>query len=379
MTASLGASPSPIPVALPRLPRAEALLPYLRRIDDGRRYTNQGPLVDALEDRLAQRYAAPDGVVTVANATLGLTAALIAAGVRQGGRCLMPSWTFAATAHAARLAGLVPHFLDIDPATGALSVGVVEAACAARHDPPVAAAIVVAPFGAPLDPDPWDALTLRTGVPVVIDAAAGFDTLRAGRSPAVVSLHATKIVAAAEGGFVVSTDAARVRDIRRSANFGFRGTRAAQSPGLNAKLSEYHAAIALAALDGWVATRAAFAARALAYREALGGQAAVGFAPGFGTAWQTATCVVEVPDATKAAAALGAAGIDSRRWWGEGCHRQPAFAECPRGPLPGTERLAARAIGLPMYEDLALAEVNRIAGVLSAALDPPARAALLGA
>ena len=43
-----------IPVLRPLLPRAERLLPYLRRIDETRIYSNHGPLSGELERRLAE-------------------------------------------------------------------------------------------------------------------------------------------------------------------------------------------------------------------------------------------------------------------------------------------------------------------------------------
>ncbi len=49
-----------VPVARPMLPNADALLPYLREIDRGRRYANHGPLVRRFEARLAERLGAPE-------------------------------------------------------------------------------------------------------------------------------------------------------------------------------------------------------------------------------------------------------------------------------------------------------------------------------
>ena len=50
-----------IPVLRPQLPSAERLLPYLRRIDDARIYSNWGPLSVELEGRLAERLGVPAG------------------------------------------------------------------------------------------------------------------------------------------------------------------------------------------------------------------------------------------------------------------------------------------------------------------------------
>jgi dTDP-4-amino-4,6-dideoxygalactose transaminase len=379
--ASLGA----IPVARPKLPTADALLPYLRRMDAARIYANWGPLNTELEARLAARFEA--SVVTVSTATDGLVCALRAAledkpAAQRRGLCLMPSWTFVATAHAAIAAGLTPCFLDVEEADWALSPDRVRDALLrvlAQRPPgwpeqPVAAVIAVAPFGRPLDPGPWDDFALRTGIPVVIDAAAGFDALTVARTPMVVSLHATKTVCAGEGGFVATTDADLARRVKRTANFGFFGARVAEVAGLNAKLSEYHAAVALASLDAWEVRRAEYMAAGAALRaglEPLGCR----FLEGFAERWVGSTCVLRLPPGRHAhdvAIALGLEGIATRAWWGGGCHANPAFAQCPLVPggdsLVATRRLAGTTIGLPFYPDLGAPEIARIVAAMAAVL-----------
>jgi dTDP-4-amino-4,6-dideoxygalactose transaminase len=115
-----------IPIMWPKLPCAARLAPYLETIDSSRIYSNFGPLAVSLEDRLARHYGLGEGTVaTVANATLGLTLALAAQDVRPGTLCLMPAWTFIASAHAAMMAGLVPYFVDVDPVTWTLDAAAI--------------------------------------------------------------------------------------------------------------------------------------------------------------------------------------------------------------------------------------------------------------
>ena len=101
-----------VPVARPRLPLADKLLPYLHLIHESRWYSNSGPLVEEFEARLAL-HAHGGAVAAVANSTVGLTLALLASEVPPGSLCMVPAWTFAATGHAIRLAGLSPPF-DLD-------------------------------------------------------------------------------------------------------------------------------------------------------------------------------------------------------------------------------------------------------------------------
>jgi len=223
-------SPPLIHVLRPRLPSASELLPYLQEIDQARWYSNGGPLVTRLERELSRHFGLPNlGVVTAANCTLGLTAVLLAREVRPGSLCLMPSWTFAATPHAARAAGLVPFFHDVDQRTWALDPNAVRETLK-RQASPIGAVMVVSPFGAPIDLHAWEKFEDDTGVPVVVDAAAGFDTARPSRIPSVVSLHATKILGAGEGGFIITADP-RLRESHSVLQLRLHGFAESYSPG----------------------------------------------------------------------------------------------------------------------------------------------------
>nr|WP_047167141.1 DegT/DnrJ/EryC1/StrS family aminotransferase [Sphingomonas sp. Y57] len=356
-------------VARPRMPAAETLLPYLRRIDAQRCYTNFGPLVAELEARLAERLDLdPACVASVANATAGLTLALRSVAGGRAGVCVLPSWTFVATAHAIAAAGFPPFLVDVDEGSWALTPAIALDAVA-RIDGPVAAIMPVAPFGAPVDIAGWDRFTALTGIPVVIDAAAGHDGLRAGDTPCVVSLHATKILGAGEGGYVACRRPELAIEIRKRSNFGFYGARDAEVAACNAKMSEYHAAVGLASMDVYAADIARFRSVARHYRERLGGRTDIEWQPGYGTDWCGSTCVARFAgaDRDRIAARLDAAGIDSRAWWGSGVHGQTAFAGQPRLPLPTTERLARETIGLPCFVDMGEDEVARVCDVLDGA------------
>jgi len=350
----------------PKLPPAKRLLPYLARIDDSRIYSNYGPLVLELESRLADHFGAQSrSVVTVANGTLGLTLALLAQGARSGTLCMMPAWTFVASPHAAQLAGLVPFFVDVELTSWALDPQ--EARRALSMAPgPVGAVMAVAPFGRPVDFAAWDAFRSSTGLPVVIDAAAGFDSVRPAETPAVVSLHATKSLGVGEGGFVLCQDRSIIDGIRARANFGFYGSREARFPSCNAKLSEYHAAVAHAALDEWDQTRREWLAAAARYRERLALSGVARVQDAFGDAWVSSVCVVRLQghEADWAEQELSKSGIETRRWWGSGAHAHPMALQLPRTPLPVTEQLARSTIGLPLHRDLPLREIDRVVNAL---------------
>lgn len=361
------ANPGALPVARPRLPTADDILPYLRRIDDARWYSNFGPLLTELELRLASRFT--DGAVaaTVVNATQALTLALQAMDLPAGSLVATPSWTFVATAHAIAQAGLVPWFLDVDHDSQMLDPAQVRDVLA-RAPGPVSAVLPVAAHGAMPDVEAWLAFRDETGLAVLLDAAAAFDAARDARLPTVVSLHATKVLGIGEGGFLVTDDAALAFRVRRMTTYGFNGTREAQIAGTNAKLSEYTAAVGLAALDKWPADRLRFFLAAQHTRIGLAMTPSVVLQPGWGSDWVTSVCVVRLPNGAAQAATetLVAHGVETRRWWGRGCHQDAAFAAYPRTELPVTERLAQSVIGLPFAIDLAREDVDRVVRALRA-------------
>jgi dTDP-4-amino-4,6-dideoxygalactose transaminase len=368
--AAPAAAKARIPVARPRLPGADAVLPYIERIDAARWYSNFGPLVSELEQRLAARLGEGALVATAINATQALALTLKAMDLPAGGLVAVPSWTFVATAHAVLQAGLVPWFMDVDPETWMLTPETVEAAVR-RAPGALVAAIPVCPFGAMPDLAAWRALREATGVKVLVDAAAAFDTLAEADPPVCVSLHATKVLGVGEGGFLATTDPQLYERFRRLICFGFKGTRESPFPSSNAKLSEYAAAVGLAAMDEWPSERLRYLRTSQHMRIALMGRPKARFQAGWGSDWVTSVCVIGLPagSADQVEADLGTMGVETRRWWGDGCHRSPAFLQCPRDDLPVTERLAASTIGLPFAVDLPGEDIERIADALGAAID----------
>jgi dTDP-4-amino-4,6-dideoxygalactose transaminase len=361
----LRSPPAKLPVAQPYMPLAEQIAPYLQSIDEAGWYSNFGPLVSRLEERLAARFRRPTEVVTVANGTLGLAVTLQAMGLEPGALVAIPSWTFVATAHAVLQAGFTPWFLDVDEASWMLDPDHVRERLASAPGR-VAAVIPVCAFGAVPDLCAWAAFRDETGVAVLLDGAAAFDALDEASVPVMVSLHATKALGVGEGGFVACEDPALARALRERTTFGFRGSRESMVVATNAKLSEYAAAVGLAGLDRWPATRVRYAAAAQRLRMGLTGAPEIGFQPGWGLGWVSSTCTVRLPEgsAARVETALGAAGLDTRRWWGAGCHRGPAFAGLPTDALPVTERLAVSTLGLPYFAAMGWREVDRVAEAL---------------
>jgi dTDP-4-amino-4,6-dideoxygalactose transaminase len=364
-------------VLRPRLPPAERLLPYLRRIDERRIYSNWGPLVGELEARLSERFGRPAGAVTSAGSG---TAALVGAILASAGRAapgaplgLVPAFTFSATAVAVELCGYRPHLADVDPETWTL-----DPARLASHPALARLGVVVpvAPFGRPVRQAPWLEFHKRTGIPVVIDGSASFDlVLRApgeflGEIPVAMSFHATKSFATGEGGCVVSSDAALIARVTQALNYGFRVRRESEVPSLNGKMSEYHAAVGLAELDGWAAKLRGLEDAAARYRARLDPadlSARLVTTPAVSACYVLADCG-DRQAAARTEESLRRAGIDYRFWYGQGLHRQRQFAQAPGDDLSVTDDLVRRLVGLPLAPDLDDRSVGRVAEALEEGL-----------
>jgi dTDP-4-amino-4,6-dideoxygalactose transaminase len=350
-----------IPVAKPSLPTSDALLPYLQQIDSHRYYSNYGPLALELSARMAAKVSSEARFVTTAsNATSAISLALLAQQAKPRSICLLPSFTFVATVHAVLAAGLVPYFVDIDPASWLPAPDQLRTLIR-QMAKSVSSLVIVAPFGGPIDTAPFEALAADHGLALVFDQAAGFDNVAMGQYPRVISLHATKVLGAGEGALVLSNREGFIAGFRQRANFGFLGNRQVRVAAVNAKLSEYHAAVALAGFDGWPKRRAELMALAQEYRRLLRADTQIELQSGWGKSWISSTCIIKsnkVVDDIETQ--LASQKVDSRRWWGNGCHRQPAFEAYGAEPLPETEQLAAHVLGLPFFPDINRNQLERI-------------------
>lgn len=369
---------SRIPLLVPRMPTTDALIPYLRRIDTNQKYTNFGPLSVELEARLLADNAAglgPEHVTTVANCTVGLELALQALGLRAGARVLLPAITFVATATAVLRVGMVPVIADVDVETWCLTVAIAERACAESR---IDAVMPVSTFGYPHNTAAWDAFVERSGVPVVIDAAGAYGNQRVGaRTDVVYSFHATKSFGAGEGGAVFSADAARIRQIRKLANFGI-DTRIGQldGHGTNGKMSEYHCAVGLASFDAWEETQRARIGLYARYRARLQATCpalAYQRKPDDGVYPLMPVLLPAGTQAVGVIAALDAAGVDARRWYSPSLSVHPALRDAPvAGELAVALDIGERILGLPFFIDMTDADIDRVCSALSSALSAAA-------
>jgi dTDP-4-amino-4,6-dideoxygalactose transaminase len=359
-----------IPLLIPDMPRADDLIGLLREIDNHRWYTNFGPLAKRFEARLAGRFQArgPVGVVSLCNCTLALELLLAACRLPGGSTVLVPALTFVATGTAIRRAGHRLLVADVDPLCWTLTPEIARAAVQAHR---VDCVIPVTALGCPVDAKQWDAFSEQTGIPVIVDAAGAFGNQAAGSRIAVAfSLHATKTMGMGEGGFAVSGDGDWIERVRRLSNFGIDPADAkVHEPGTNAKLSEYHAAVGLAALARWPERAALRRSLAAEYRQRLEARCSgIEFQQRPREGAYAALCVLlpASADPTRVASRLAAEGIETRRWYYPPLNRHPAFSDSGvAGNLEATARISSDLLGLPFHLDLDDARIDRVARTLA--------------
>jgi dTDP-4-amino-4,6-dideoxygalactose transaminase len=357
-----------IPVLIPNLPETDAIIPYLRRIDQTRIYSNYGPLSSEFRERLCKVVSDQSGgrPVCAALTNNGTSAIELALRYRKAGRsgryCILPSWTFIATAHAVANVGLIPYFADVDPQTLMITPEIAARALRANAGD-VAAIVVVSPCGAPIDTAVWESFEAEHDVPVIFDAAAATLNLRhVGPQPLCVSLHATKALGIGEGGAVLTSDAGMADAITAMTGFGFSGKdRISQTRGGNYRISEYSAAVGLAVLDNLNVQIERLRVSSLAYVEQFE-HMGIPMQEGFGLDWlsMTVNAIFETNLVDNITTSFDASGIQWRRWYGDGCHTHPIFAGCSHDGLEHTHKVARTVIGVPFFSTITSAQISEV-------------------
>jgi dTDP-4-amino-4,6-dideoxygalactose transaminase len=362
-----------IPLARPSVPHPDRVAADVERILASGVLTN-GPFVRELERRAAE-YLGVRHAVAVSSCTSGLMLVLRAAGL--SGDVITPSFTFAATAHAVAWNGLRPVFADIDPETLTLSPHAALRALTVRTSAILATHI----FGTPCDTEALREAARSHGIRLFYDAAHAFGSRR-GDTPIggfgdaeVFSLSPTKTLIAAEGGIIATNDDVLAERCRIGRDYANPGDYDCRFVGLNARMSELHAATALDSLEGLderVDRRNAIAER---YRQALGRVPGIGFAvvgDGDRSTFKDFTVLIDPAEfgrtASDLAEFLAGAGIETRRYYSPPVHQMQAYRSIaiPGADLLYTEEAASRVISLPIWSEMSDAEVDRVARTVAA-------------
>lgn len=360
--------PKPIFVTQPHLPPLEEFIPYLQQIWDSRVLTNKGPFHRQLEQALCD-YLGVEHLALFANGTLALVTALQA--LRITGEVITTPYSFVATAHSLLWNGIKPVFVDIDPHTLNLDPARIEAAIT----PQTTAILPVHCYGNPCDVEAIQAIADNYNLKVIYDAAHAFGVQCRGGSVlrhgdlSAMSFHATKVFNTFEGGALVCPDARTKQHIDNLKNFGFVNETTVVAPGINAKMSEFNAALGLLQLEHVDAALARRAEIDRAYRALLKdvrGITCVGQA-GQTVANHAYFPILVEPDYPLSRDALyerlREQGIHGRRYFYPLISDFPMYRGLPsaqRGNLPVAAAIADKVLCLPIYPALTDDEVLRI-------------------
>jgi len=359
-------------VGRPSIGDKQAFLAYVDQIFERRWLSNDGPLLQEFERRIAAHLGVRH-CVAMCNGTIALEIAIRALGLQ--GEVIVPSYTFVATAHALQWQGITPVFADIDPATHTLD----PAAVRRMITPRTSGIIGVHLWGRPAPVAALQEIADEHGLGLIYDAAHAFSCSHQGKmignfgSCEVLSFHATKFFNSFEGGAVVTNDDALAGRMRLMRNFGFSGLDQVSHPGTNGKMIEIAAAMGLVNLDAVDAVIAANRANHDSYRAALAGIPGVRLLDYDANERNNYQYVVaevgpDCPVSRDAIVdALRAEHIMARRYFWPGCHRmEPYRSLFPHAGLVllATERVAAGVMVLPTGQTMGAEHIAVVAQVI---------------
>ena len=325
----------------------------------------QGPEVAAFEEEFS---AIVGGMhcVAVNSGTSALHLALLAIGITDGDEVLVPSFTFAASANSIALAGGVPVFVDIDPATFCIDVD----AAAAAVTPRTKAIMPVHLYGHPADMTAVAALAEAHGLLVIEDAAQAVAASYAGTpvgalgQAACFSFYPTKNMTSGEGGMVTTPDAEVARMLRLLRNQGMERRYENEVVGFNTRMTDIHAAIGrvqLGKLAAWTERRRSNAAF---FDANLRGVVVPPVATDAVHVYHQYTIRVVDQDRDAFSAALAERGVGSGVYYPTPVHRLPSFALDL--DLPQTELAASQVLSLPVHPAVTDAELSAVVEAVNA-------------
>jgi dTDP-4-amino-4,6-dideoxygalactose transaminase len=323
-------------------------------------------LETAVAERLQVKYC-----VAVSSCTSGLMMVLRALGLR--GEVIIPSFTFFATGHAVLWNGLQPVFADCDQETWNVYPADIERRITER----TSAILVVHLYGNPCNVEVLEKIASRHHLALIFDAAHAFGSRHGDRAVGgfgnaeVFSLSPTKLLVAGEGGLVTTNDVTLARAIRAMRNYGDVGAYDPEWLGMNARMSEFNAALALAGIplvDAKVARRNRIAKTYTSLLAPLPGVRFQKVLPGDLSTYKDFSIHVSADafgmtrDAL--AEALFAEKIETKKYFFPPLHMQKLYSSFPdsvRQSLSCTECLANGIVSLPIYESLPDSAIEQIA------------------
>jgi dTDP-4-amino-4,6-dideoxygalactose transaminase len=360
-------------VGRPNIGDQELFLDRVKGILNRRWLTNQGPLVQEFEHRIAE-VAGVSHCVAICNATVALEIVIRATGL--GGEVIVPSFTFVATAHALQWLGITPVFCDARRHDGTLDPDRVEALITPR----TTGIIGVHLWGRPCGVEDLEEIARRRNLKLIFDAAHAFACSYRGKpiggfgDAEVFSFHASKFLNSFEVGAISTNDPDLAGSVRLMSNFGFAGYDNVVSVGTNGKMTEVCAAMgltSLASMDELISVNLANLEEYERGLRAVPGVSLIAHDRRERNNWQYV--IVEVDEAEAGVSRddlmkiLWAENVLARRYFYPGVHRMEPYRSARPDAhrwLPNTEWLSGRVLALPTGTALSAESIHRICSII---------------
>lgn len=364
------------PIVKPVLPELGKYQRYIESSFERCWLTNKGPLHQELEVRLAE-YLGVENLMLVANGTLALQVAYKALELQ--GDVITTPFSFAATAGSLKWQNLRPEFVDVDPTSLNLCPKKIDEFFSLKNTSNVNALVAVHVFGNPCEVDRIDELAQKHRLKVIYDAAHAFGSQYKKQSllnygdASTLSLHATKIFHCVEGGAIIFKCKETLEKAKQLINFGFDSNNNPQYTGINAKMSEMHAAMGLALFDRIDEILQKRQALVYEYKKQLNGylQFQTWHAEGENNGAYMPVVFDSEQSLLSTMQHLTYKGIQSRRYFYPSLSEVPAYGM--HGDTPIANDISRRILCLPMYFDLSKSTIGEIANVIKASFrDEPA-------
>jgi dTDP-4-amino-4,6-dideoxygalactose transaminase len=324
-----------------------------------------GKEVSAFEEEFAAFIGVPHAI-GVGNGTDALELALRACGIGADDEVITVSHTAVATVAAIELVGATPVFVDIETGSYLMDPRQLEAAVSPRTK----AILPVHLYGRPANLPAIAEIARKHGLRLIEDCAqshgASLNGVKTGAwgDVAAFSFYPTKNLGAlGDGGMVVTRDFHLSEQIRQLREYGWKQRYVSDQPGMNSRLDEIQAAILRVKLRHLNQHNEQREQLARIYLDALAGSCLrlpVGSPDGVHV-WHLFVVAHQRRD--ELLAFLRERGIGAGIHYPVPVHLQPAYRDrlSLRLPLPNTERAAAQVLSLPLYPELPVESVKRVA------------------
>lgn len=326
-----------------------------------------GPDVKSLESELSEFCGAPF-VITCANGTEAITAALTALDIGVGDEIIVPDFTFFATAEAVSTVRATPIFAEINPQTFNIDPDSVRGLITPRTK----GIISVSLFGQIAEMDELRAICEQHGIWLLEDAAQSFGATQNGiRSCNLSPIATTSFFPAkplgcfGDGGAIFCQDESLAQKIRLIVNHGSSQRYVHQKIGLNSRLDTLQAAVLRVKLRHFEQELDHRNRAAKLYSSLLGDTVQTPqILDGNSSAWAQYT--IRTKHRSELQAYLAQRNIPSAIHYPQPLHAQPVYAVGTQAQNPHASQAAAEVLSLPMHGLIYDEEVQEVCAAIQA-------------